>query len=187
MIILFYGCATQKVYDFQISEKLEIQSTNPEFLKLIKSDLEKIQSDYKISFPNEWSKKLNIKPYKSIAEFLIGEVKLIHYSPHNCRSDQMACSYPDRKFEIYVNDHFIERKEIERLSTLLHELVHHLTSYTHFVCYDQETQKQFSCDESLYSSYGIEVYFLSELTKFKSIDQSEISSLLARLRKRVVN
>ncbi len=181
LTFLLLGCSRAVTHTDNSVGSLVIQSTSAELLGQIRSELESAKRDYHVPFSSDWANKLSVKKYENFVEFLLSEVKLVDYSPDNCRPDQMACSFPDRRFDIYVNDNFFKISKVERISTLLHELLHHLTNYKHFVCFDKEFEQQISCDESLYSAYGVEVHFLTELSK----KYPNVDAIAEKLRKRI--
>ncbi len=161
--LLFISCflltcsSTRKTHLFhsKVINHLEVASVEEKFFILLEFDL-------------LWLKNLDLKLPPKFKKYshsyfeLIQKTEKIIIADGQCASGLMACSYPDKKNTIYLDPKIFKFSSEQRVSTLLHEQMHHLTNFHHTFC-KKRPSWGYECDSELVSAYGLEYSFYQSL------------------------
>lgn len=119
---------------------------------------------------SQWQEHLGADSW---VDFFKQAVHTIDYSPYHCLEGMVACTFSgDHK--IYVNDSFMQLNSWAQKSSLLHEAYHIKDQWqmTHIACQKAELKNQL-CDQGLFSAYGIELFYLQQISSTDAILQKE--------------
>lgn len=112
------------------------------------------------------------------------EVKAIRIEDSNCSHGQIACVFPNTHEIIFLNRDYLKLTQLERVSTLIHEVSHHKYGYNHVPCRStQITNKE--CDETLASPFGEEYQFLKSIRNKVNVGDSSYLESVRRIKVRI--